>query len=260
MKHRRDEPKKVPFTLPTKESATNNQVTMLLGIVDCLAHNLRAPTPYNGTEGTVTAYELDKGVKFALETSVIKALTTLDGVIDNCARWDVKSLVRMEKDSEKFLKANIDFVKSQKASSDHVRRPSFRLQPKLVRITDGTFAAFLGDLNSGTALVGQGQTVEDALRAFDDVCNGKQPDQMVEWLAKHEKQNNTKATDEKRPMDSRTIDATPVAEGAGKNDSGNCKRPGSRRVSRAKQARKASGPRRRSNPDGSESSFQSGGA
>jgi hypothetical protein len=213
---------------------TGNQLNMLLGIVDCLAHKLMTPgQSYDGEEPK----RLDGEVKIALETSTIKTLALLDAVIEDAGRWDAKRVLKLERDAERLMRARIAFLKSQKESADHIRRPSFRLGPKLVRVKDGSYAVFLGNLDDGTALVGQGETVEDAFRAFDKICEGKTPDAMAEWLKKQSNKTTGNTQHEKRPLDIGTSDATPDAEIVGKDDTGNCERPGRRRVSDSKQTR-----------------------
>jgi hypothetical protein len=223
---------RAPFSIPSKETVTGIQIGNLLNVVDCLANNLRnRPVGINSGAIPMEESELDKGVKFALETSVIRALTVLDSVVDNAHRWNVDRLDRMERAAEKYIKANVKFLKEQAASAAHIRRPCFRFQPRLVKVTDGSFAAFIGDMDSGQAIVGQGQNIEEALRNFDSVCNGKTPKAMTEWVEQQQQIKNEHNTQ----VDPGTIDAVIETPSGGKNAGRNRRKSARRRLSGAKQ-------------------------
>jgi hypothetical protein len=218
----------IPFSVPTKEHATGNQISILLDIVGTLTSRLESAEA--SLSNSSNGGRLDGEAKIAIETTLIKALTALDSIVEQKGRWDVSNLVQLEKDSRNLIKANIKFLKEQAASTAHVRRPSFRFNPRLVRVKSGGFAAIFGD-DLTTAVIGQGDTIEAALRDFDKVCNR-------EFKQTQQIQNEN---EQQRKMDAGTIDATPIPPSGGKDGAGDIKSPRRRRVSRAQQTRPPGG-------------------
>jgi hypothetical protein len=70
----------VPFSVPTKEHATGNQISILLDIVGTLTSRLESAEA--SLSNSSNGGRLDGEAKIAIETTLIKALTALDSIVE----------------------------------------------------------------------------------------------------------------------------------------------------------------------------------
>lgn len=222
----------------SKEYVTGSHLHMLLNVIDSLCHNLRAPS--FDDQSAPIIHKLDGGVKMAVESTIIQACNAIDRIMEETARFSAKYAQHAEKKVLESIQANLDSLEAQAKAAAHIIRPCVRFQPRLVRVTDGTFACYLGDVENGTAIVGQGSSPEAALEAFDQVFLGRMPESMKQWAESKTNQDKTIPPEEQnakqeRPMDTGTGDKTSATPSAGRNGPLNCKGVRRRRVSRAKQ-------------------------
>ena len=217
-----------------KEFTTHNQVSILMGIVDALSHILRAPS-FN-SDGNPVDQKLDGGVKCSLEGTLIKTLTQLDFIVDERKRLDVAEQIKTER----------GFLRAQAAAAAHIVRPCVRYQPRLVKVTDGTFAVILGDQNDlPNCIVGQGRNPEEALRAFDQIFAGHVPEHVRKWADTPTKPENEKKLNEQpNELDSRTSEPSAGTPPGGKVSDANSRRLVHRRLYGSKQARTNRKPRK----------------
>lgn len=151
---------------PLKEELTDRQIGPLLAVLRELAPFLLEPTREPGS--TPTADKLDGGVESAAATTFIRACARLDVLIDDAPRWELKTHNTLIAEMVKTQKAQRRFIEVQRISSETLQAPHYLLRPTLA-ITGGRYVAYWGSLaEAGQAVVGQGDTPEEALLDFDD--------------------------------------------------------------------------------------------
>lgn len=181
--------------VPEREATTSVQVSNLLNIAGTMMAALLAPN-HNIVEPHHSKPELDGGCKSAAEMTFIECCNALTDIVRDKTRWNLTLQRALEIQTLKINQAHIEVLAAQKQSIESLAKPSSRFHPSLVRMTDGMYAAYLGDIdNPETALVGIGRTAELAFEAFDSLFAGQVPSDMLEWLHTQKqklKQNNEK--------------------------------------------------------------------
>jgi hypothetical protein len=227
-----------PIPIQTKEYTTGAHLHMLTQVIDLLCHNLRAPS--FDDQGAPVRQDMGGEVKLALESTVIKTCYAIDRIVEETSRFDVTNSINAENKVTEMLQANVNFVNAQTKAAKHILRPCVRFQPKLVKLTDGTFACFLGDLSTGHAIVGQGATPEAALEAFDQVFEGKTPKEMIQWI--EQKTSNARypapEINDETELDGERIGTDEEPAKPGKDGPGNCLGPAANPGVSGKKARK----------------------
>lgn len=175
-----------PVAYLHRDLSTQNQVHILLSITGSLLPVLMR---YEDTDGSIPGKPIstDGGVYMAAESTFVKACGRLDDIMSDESRWTPEFQLALEKqlgESHKAsmetyaaqlsaAKAQLEASKAHKSSVELITTPHFLYHPKLVQLTDGTYAAFLGDIETPEfGLIGIGRSPGEALRRFDDVFNG----------------------------------------------------------------------------------------
>jgi hypothetical protein len=183
--------------VPEREITTQLQVSTLLNIAGTMMGALLVP--HHNFEPHHRRPELDGGCQSAAEMTFIECCNALTEIIRDKSRWSLEVTKVLELQAVKINQTHIEVLQAQKKSIDGFSTPSYRFKPTLVRLSDGMYAAFLGDLASPeTSLVGIGKTAEAAFKAFDMLFSGQVPNDMVDYLLAHEeklKQQNEKLDD-----------------------------------------------------------------
>jgi hypothetical protein len=227
-----------------KEIATHNQVAILMGIVDGLSHILRAPA--FDPAGNPVDQKLDGGVKCSLEGTLIKTLTQLDFIVDERGRWNVSEQLKTEKAAREAVQANRNFLRAQTAAVAHIVRPCVRHQPSLVKITDGTYAAILGDMEDmANCIIGQGRSPEEALKAFDKIFSGRVPEHVRKWAGTPtQPENEKKPNEQPNKLDPRISQPPAGTPPGGKVSDSDSRKLVRRRLYGPKQTRTNRNPRK----------------
>jgi hypothetical protein len=192
--------------LSMREMATQQQVNTCLQIMGmCItACNIKGQN-MEYSESSIPSAEkaLPGEALVAAENTFIKTCERLDSILDDKARWDSAFQQQVEADYKAAIKLNLESLEAQKKASLEISSPHNRLNPTLVRLKTGDWAAFKGDLNSPTCLVGIGSTAEECLFAFDEAFAGRVTPFTHEWLEKHGVENkheqNPQVETQRRP-------------------------------------------------------------
>jgi hypothetical protein len=223
----------VPFQ--SKELATHNQVDILLRITDSVAGNLRARV-INMDTGTDHTPDMDGGTKMALESTLIRTMNALDRIVDDVERFSIKVHEDTQKQAIKVMEAHEAFFRAQERAAAHITRPCVQFPVTIAAVRDGTWACFLGELETQHAIVGQGATPELAREAFDQAFAGQTPQRVLDWANKVTNETKPKETNENQ-LDAGTDKSDAGTPPSGKNSHSNRKPHGPGSVSGAKQAR-----------------------
>lgn len=170
--------------LPNRDNVTKSQTDTLLQIASLMANVLVNPQrDFEGTEGT----KLDGGAHMAAATTFINACAKLDEIITDKARFNFESQNMIEAQYFQALKQQTIFVREQTETVRELNTPHSRYRPDLRKLSDGNWAAMLGDPRDlNNAIVGVGVTPQQAIEAFDGVFVGSLPQHLLDYLAARE--------------------------------------------------------------------------
>lgn len=159
-----NQPKPQSFAaLPTRDSATDFQVTTLLDIIAALQPFVLLQPRDLGDK----VPELDGGVATAAATTIINASSRIDAILNDPDRWSLAEVKTLHAALIKTQEVQQTFITEQMKSAQHVRRPSFIHHPRLFANGDHYIAIF-GDINlAGAYILGEGSTPAEALADFD---------------------------------------------------------------------------------------------
>lgn len=150
---------------PLKEQITDFQLGPILAILRELQPFILEPVLEQG--GTPTDPAIDGGVKSSAASTFIRACSRLDSILGDEARWTLKSRDTLVQELIKTQKAQQKFIEVQQQSSEMLQLPHYLLRPTLA-ISGGRYVAYFGNINvAGEAIVGQGDTPNDAFEDFD---------------------------------------------------------------------------------------------
>jgi hypothetical protein len=180
---------------------------------------------------------IDGEAHLAATNTFIKACEKIDSILDDPKRWGIDFQLALEKQYNEVHVNQQENLKTQIAESEQRRitaaaivLPHFRYRPALVRLEEGGWAAFLGDVNDlDSGILGLGDNPEAALASFDRAFVGEMTDEVKAWLKAHEddiengvetttpfpKENNEKA------MDGLGTSAVEISPGGGNVDPSN---------------------------------------
>lgn len=165
---------------PLKEQITDFQLGPILAILRELQPFILEPVLEQG--GTPTDPAIDGGVKSSAASTFIRACSRIDSILGDEARWTLKSRDTLVQELIKTQKAQRKFIEVQEQSSLMLQAPHYVLRPTLA-ITGGRYVAYFGSLTeAGQAIVGQGDTPNEALDDFDDAFN-RTPNEQIFLIA-----------------------------------------------------------------------------
>lgn len=217
-----------PVPLPTLEMVTGHQLANLINVGGFLLRSIEGQAESMFSEGSVS--ELDGGAKMAAEAAFIKVCRGIESILDDRWRWKTTERDALLVASLDMVKQNTEFLRTQTAAAAMVLRPSFRFHPSLAKLAGGMgWAVILGNPDEpDTAIIGIGETPEDAYAAFDNVFTGTANEKMKQWALAREKEiedNAAKELDQRGP-----VGAEP-APGDGSADTGNRRKARKKRAS-----------------------------
>lgn len=156
----------------SRDSVTFIQFQSLLSAVNAYmaflanAHLAEVEQPHKGP--------MDGGVKSAAENTFIGLCSRVDAMIADESRWTMDEQNNLEQSLMILYADQRAFIKHQREAVAMMKSPHNRFKPTLVKMDDGTWAAFYGDpANQASAIIGVGTCPEDALANFDDVFAGR---------------------------------------------------------------------------------------
>lgn len=184
------------INIASREIVTRYQIDMCLGAIattgSMLGHYLRV-TP---EEKQFAAQPECPEVRIALENTITAACARLDKIIGEEARWDMAFQAEVEKNYMQAQEQQNQLARQQYAAAMEITSPHFRYRPTLFRLKDGSWCAFLGDINfMDLGVVGVGTSPKAAIEAFDDAFAGIINPQVLAWCAQREKNLETGTED-----------------------------------------------------------------
>jgi hypothetical protein len=177
-----------PVPLPTLEMVTGHQLANLINAGGFLLRSIEGQAESMFSEGSVSA--LDGGAKMAAEAAFVKVCQGIENILDDKWRWKTTERDALLVASLDMVKQNTEFLRTQTAAAAMVLRPSFRFHPSLAKLAGGMgWAVILGNPDEpDTAIIGIGETPEDAYAAFDNVFAGTANEKMKQWALAREKE------------------------------------------------------------------------
>lgn len=169
-----------------------------------------------------SAGRLDGGTLMAVETTLCNACDRLDKILTDESRWGIESHCRLENHLANLYHEHAKTLKLQQQQIYELAKPHIRYSPQIGRLTDGTWIAFLGDIEDlNNAVVGVGGCPAQALEAFDEMFNGNVPSHLLAWMAVREEalQNGLKPPSKDQYDKTKNLDGT-GSHGPEKNESG----------------------------------------
>jgi len=145
----------------TKEDVTGHHVNTLLEIIS----NLR-PFLQGGGDESFGTPERDGGVTSSVETTIIKAASRLDDLLDDAARWTCTDSNALHESVMESQEAHRKFLRAQTEATREIQRPATLFKPTLYT-NDNLFYAIYGGDGTSSAIIGSGLTPDEALLDFD---------------------------------------------------------------------------------------------
>lgn len=173
--------KQEPLQILHRDLSTRAQIDSLLSVAQTMMQFIsREPEERENIPGS-RAIPGESWI--AAENTLMKACERLDSIIEEPQRWGIKYQQVLEslfqrsikvqqqwaEAQTKHLEAERERAEAQKEAALEIQSPHFRYKPSLTQLTDGNWAAFLGD---GGEIAGYGESPAAALRAFDLTFNG----------------------------------------------------------------------------------------
>lgn len=182
--------------VPSREATTAQQLSALLAICRTLEPWLLEPVVDAGQE----APELDGGVVAAAAATFIKTCDSLDRILDDSSRWDLKKSNELYDAIVESQKCQQSLLKAQTISAAEVQRPSVQIRPT-VMVFQGGYLAFWGDpYTAGACIYGKGTTPAAALQDFDAAFH-RAPQDQVMLIFEAQQQPPTNNTEKTQPTE-----------------------------------------------------------
>jgi hypothetical protein len=218
-----DEAMNKTIPIPSRDQVTQVQIGTVLSSIATLVPFFQL-IRYEDDEAFKNG-ALDGGTKAAVQTTLIKACSRLDKILDEDSRWSLDSIRTLETHLSGLYHEQAKLIRLQQQQIYNLNRPHMKHNPALGRLNDGSWIAFLGDLNDiNNAVIGVGGSPAQALEAFDEMFNGNIPSHLTAWMAVREEalknglQPPTKAEyDQKQTMDRAGSGDSTTHEGDGRD-------------------------------------------
>lgn len=175
-----------------RDLSTGQQIGMLLSVSNTMLQALLNPEREHENIPGVKSMAGEAHV--AAENTFIKVCERLDAILEDKRRWGIAYQLNLEKQyneqhaaSLALVNAQREMAEQQKTSAAEVTAPHFRYKPMLVKLEEGGWAAFLGDVNDlDKGILGVGADPAAALKSFDEAFAGKLSPAIVAWLKQRE--------------------------------------------------------------------------
>jgi len=170
-------------TLQPQENITQAQVTHLLNIFIPACNFLLADKMHDADSADVGGKN-DGGARMAIENTVINVCSRLDTMLAEEPRWSLANHESLEDAFKQVYTQHARMLAEQANAYAEINSPHHNLKPTLVKIPEGSWVAFLGDLSHiEDAIVGVGSCPAHAIEAFDAMFAGEVPENLQAWLA-----------------------------------------------------------------------------
>lgn len=164
--------------LPNRDISTSQQVATLLAAANSMAGVLASVREGGKEDG---GYK-DGGVQSSVETTLIQTCARLDSILTDDRNWSQDKLGKLEDLLTKVYEKHATLLDEQTVCARKTAAPHMRLSPVLLRISDDTWAAVLGDAKTPSSIIGIGPSVEAALESFDRLANGERCPVKEQWI------------------------------------------------------------------------------
>jgi hypothetical protein len=153
---------------PAPEQVTEAHIDNCLSIVSTLLPFLM-PLPRDpNTSIPEPSQRLEGEVAIAAESTFIKVLSRIDALLADETRWTLAPHKELYASIQQNYAQQFEFLKAQTIASNSISRPMFLMKPELVKLEDGSFVAYVGDVGTpGCGLIGRGTTPAEAFADFD---------------------------------------------------------------------------------------------
>jgi hypothetical protein len=178
----------VEFNPFIREQATRAQVDTLLQAAGLMLTGLASLRAIDG--GFADEEQRLKGeARVAAELTFINACDRLDKIFQDDSRWSLDFPTQLEKLFATRCEQQSALNEAQRKYVEASQLPQNIFRPKLCRLPDGSWVAFIGDMwkDPNNALAGVGENPAAALNAFDAMFQGSIPEGVKQWLAEREK-------------------------------------------------------------------------
>jgi len=193
-------------TLQPQENITQAQVTHLLNIFIPACNFLLADKMH---EADAPGGKNDGGARTAIENTVINVCNRFDILLAEEPRWSLANHASLEDAFKQVYSAHARMVTEQANAYAEINSPHHKLKPTLVKIPDGSWVAFLGDLNDiNNAIVGVGDCPANAIEAFDAMFAGEVPEKLRKWLASRGVTLDNKTEQQQSNEQTQSVDIT----------------------------------------------------
>lgn len=200
-----DDPKR--NMIPARELVTNNQVSALLSIVNCLQPYLIHRYIISGTpEDDISPNHVQARAHSAAVSAFVRTCGTLENMLKQKRRWDTSTHDIVYKNARKIQEAHLELLQAQKEATAATKRPSRSLAIEIRVIEGGAIIAFFGDISKpGRAIIGQGRTPEEAMADFDRAFLLPASQQIIGELSPQPPVDKPNNLDETPPADENTL-------------------------------------------------------
>jgi hypothetical protein len=165
--------------IQSRDQVTQTQVGTVLSAIVTVLPLLNRHEAFNN--------QMDEGTVAVVEGTLINACDRLNKILNDDSRWGIEGQCRLENHLANFYHEHTKTLKLQQQQIYELAKPHTRHNPQLGRLNDGTWIAFLGDIDDiNNAIVGVGGCPAQALEAFDEMFNGRVPSHLQAWIAVRE--------------------------------------------------------------------------
>jgi hypothetical protein len=174
-----------PGVLLHRDLSTNTQLGMLIGVVNAMTGLLLNP---EREAETIPGKHLMPGeAKIAAENTFTHACERIDSIVADSRRWGIEYQFAAEAQYVELIKAQTAAEEARRNTAAEIITPHFRFKPRVTRLEDDTWLAYLGDpANLDAALCGIGSNPQAALHAFDEAFSGNLSPEMIQRLKQRE--------------------------------------------------------------------------
>lgn len=190
-------PRAPQISMSSREIVTRYQIDSLLQVLgmssSALAHFLRI-----SPEGEkLTPCETE--ARISIENTVRATCERMEAILKEESRWSMEFQVEAERKFTEAQNLNNELLAKQRDAAAEISSPHFRYRPTLLRLIDGSWGAFLGDIERmDQGVIGVGKTPQDAIEAFDDAWKGITNAKVLAWAK--ERESNLENGEDTKPF------------------------------------------------------------
>lgn len=174
-----------PANLPSRIDLTTAQIHSLLHVAGTLLPYIL--NPHHELENVPNSHKLDGGSAAAAQATFINTCDRLDKILADESRWSMEIQKSLEASLSEVYEIHKKLLTEQREAIRTLNAPHSRFKPTLYALTDGNYAAILGDIKDlDNAIAAVGQSPAAALIAWDMIFRGEIPADLFNWLKARE--------------------------------------------------------------------------